>query len=284
MLKGVNISFSYDKKSASENILNDVSFEINVGDFIGIIGTSGSGKTTLIKHFNGLLRASSGELYLNDKNVYDKNFDLFKLRKEVGLVFQYPENQLFKKTVIEDTMFGPINLGMSEEEARTVAERELKFVGIDEVLFTANPMELSGGQKRSVAIAGVLAMSPKIIVLDEPAAGLDFYTKSRIFDLLKRIITIKKMAVVFVSHNMEDVANYANQVWIMKQGTLISKESVQTTFSRDDIIDLAGMDVPEVTKLTKDLISAGIPLKSISTTVDEAEKNLSEVFKKNRGH
>lgn len=280
MLVGENISFSYDKKKSSKNILNNISFEINEGDFIGIIGTSGSGKTTLIKHFNGLLKANSGELFLNNQNVYDKNFDLFQLRKEVGLVFQYPENQLFKKTVLEDTMFGPINLGMSQDEARSLAKKELNFVGIEESLFDVNPMELSGGQKRSVAIAGVLAMDPKIIVLDEPAAGLDFYTKCLIFDLLKKIIQIKKMAVIFVSHNMEDVANYANQVWIMKQGSLISKGNVGQIFSSENIIESADMDVPAVTKLTRDLEKNGLPVQSLSMTVDEAEKSLINLLDK----
>lgn len=284
MLKGVNINFSYDKKNSSKSILKNISFEIKNGDFIGIIGTSGSGKTTLIKHFNGLLRANSGELYLNDQNVYDKKFDLFQLRKEVGLVFQYPENQLFKKTVLEDTMFGPLNLGMSEEEARSLASKELGFVGIDKSLFGNNPMELSGGQKRAVAIAGVLAMGPKILVLDEPAAGLDFYTKCLIFDLLKKVIKVKKMAVVFVSHNMEDVADYANQVWVMANGTLISEKDVQQTFNDKKIIEAAGMDVPTVTKLTKDLMTKGFPIRSLSTTVDEAENSILSILKENRGH
>ena len=187
MLQGKHITFSYsDSAKGKIDVLKDVSFEIREHDFIGLIGTSGSGKTTLIKHLNGLLKAESGEIFFNGENIYSKKYPISKLRKEVGLVFQYPEQQLFGRTILKDVMYGPLNLGMSEEEAEKSAVESLELVGISKEYYHLSPMELSGGQKRCVAIAGVLAMQPEILVLDEPAAGLDPETKNEIFELLCR--------------------------------------------------------------------------------------------------
>ena len=183
MLQGKHITFSYsDSAKGKIDVLKDVSFEIREHDFIGLIGTSGSGKTTLIKHLNGLLKAESGEIFFNGENIYSKKYPISKLRKEVGLVFQYPEQQLFGRTILKDVMYGPLNLGMSEEEAEKSAVESLELVGISKEYYHLSPMELSGGQKRCVAIAGVLAMQPEILVLDEPAAGLDPETPPTTYD------------------------------------------------------------------------------------------------------
>lgn len=221
MLEGKNISFSYsDPAKGPVKILDNISFQINSGDSIGLIGPSGSGKTTFIKHLNGLLKADCGELLFDGRNIYEKKYPLSKLRKDVGLVFQYPEHQLFGRTVLKDVMYGPLNLGMTEADAEKSAIDSLKLVGIAEDCFSMSPMELSGGQKRCAAIAGVLAMQPKILVLDEPAAGLDPETKRNIFEILERVREQRNAAIVLVSHHMEDVARFANRVWVMHNGKL----------------------------------------------------------------
>ena len=233
MLQGKHITFSYqDPAKGKTDVLADVSFEIREHDFIGLIGASGSGKTTLIKHLNGLLKAESGEIFFKGKNIYSKKYPLSELRKKVGLVFQYPEQQLFGRTILKDVMYGPLNLGMSEEEAGNSAKESLELVGIPEEYYQMSPMELSGGQKRCVAIAGVLAMQPEILVLDEPAAGLDPETKHEIFELLCRIREKRNNAIVLVSHHMEDVAQFANRVWVMYKGKIAMDGTPVEVYSR----------------------------------------------------
>ena len=216
MLQGKHITFSYPEPAKGKtDVLADVSFEIREHDCIGLIGASGSGKTTLIKHLNGLLKAESGEILFKGENIYSKKYPVSELRKKVGLVFQYPEQQLFGRTILKDVMYGPLNLGMSEQDAKKSAIDSLELVGITEEYYQMSPIELSGGQKRCVAIAGVLAMQPKILVLDEPAAGLDPETKCDIFEILQKIRKQRNAAIVLVSHHMEDVAQFANRVWVM---------------------------------------------------------------------
>ena len=211
MLQGKHITFSYsDSAKGKIDVLKDVSFEIREHDFIGLIGTSGSGKTTLIKHLNGLLKAESGEIFFNGENIYSKKYPISKLRKEVGLVFQYPEQQLFGRTILKDVMYGPLNLGMSEEEAEKSAVESLELVGISKEYYHLSPMELSGGQKRCVAIAGVLAMQPEILVLDEPAAGLD----------------PEKNCIYFQSH----VSAHAELAWILDCFTYMGELNRMTQF------------------------------------------------------
>ena len=233
MLQGKHITFSYqDPAKGKTDVLADVSFEIREHDFIGLIGASGSGKTTLIKHLNGLLKAESGEILFKGENIYSKKYPVSELRKKVGLVFQYPEQQLFGRTILKDVMYGPLNLGMSEEEAGKSAKESLELVGISEEYYQMSPMELSGGQKRCVAIAGVLAMQPEILVLDEPAAGLDPETKHEIFELLCRIREKRNNAIVLVSHHMEDVAQFANRVWVMYKGKIAMDGTPEEVYSR----------------------------------------------------
>lgn len=275
MLEGKNITFSY-KNSAKENIaiLKGISFQIKEGDFIGLIGTSGSGKTTFIKHLNGLLKADEGDILYNGQSIYAKKYPISGLRKEVGLVFQYPEQQLFGKTVLKDVMYGPLNLGMSEQEAEKSAKESLELVGIAEDYFSVSPLELSGGQKRCVAIAGVLAMNPKILVLDEPAAGLDPETKYMIFELIQRIQQVRNLAIVLVSHHMEDVARFANRVWVMHDGNIMMDGNPREVYGRAEELEKLQIGIPQITHLTKELMAQGIPLPHVAISVEEAEEML----------
>jgi energy-coupling factor transport system ATP-binding protein len=285
LLKGENLKFTYGKGTVGETkVLDAISFEIQEGDFIGLIGTSGSGKTTLMKHLNGLLRADSGEIYFEGRNIYDKKYSLTGLRKEVGLVFQYPEHQLFGKTVLTDTMFGPLNLGMTREEAEASAKESLKLVGIDESYHSVSPFELSGGQKRCVAIAGVLAMEPQILVMDEPAAGLDPETKRRIFELLEKIKKEKKIAIVLVSHHMEDVADYADKVWVLHQGKFLLTGTPKELFTQVGLLQEIEIGVPQITSVTERLMEEGFPIESPAVTVQEAEEMIIQGFRRGEQH
>ncbi len=271
MLIGNNISFSYNDIS-KKTVLDNISFEINEGDFIALIGASGSGKTTFVKHLNGLLKATSGSLTFEGEDVYAKKYPISKLRKSVGMVFQYPEHQLFGKTVIKDAMYGPLNLGMTEEAAREAAVAALKLVGIEEEYYNHSPLELSGGQKRCVAIAGILAMEPKVLVLDEPAAGLDPETKREVFDLITRIRDERNIAIVLVSHHMEDVVKYANRVWVLHEGQINLQGTPKEVFSRVEELRAINIGLPDITEITDKLIKDGFTIEGNATTVEEAER------------
>ena len=203
------------------NALQDICLTINDGDFIGLIGHTGSGKSTLVQHLNGLLKANSGDILYNGQDIYDKDFSLKELRSKVGLVFQYPEHQLFETTVFEDVCFGPKNLGLSQKEVELRAYEALKMVGLPDDCFYQSPFVLSGGQKRRVAIAGVLAMKPEILVLDEPTAGLDPKGRDEILDQVRKLHDEENITVVLVSHSMEDVANYVNRIVVMNKGEIL---------------------------------------------------------------
>ncbi|MGF0032371.1 energy-coupling factor transporter ATPase [Bariatricus sp. SGI.154] len=284
MMKVEHLRFTYGKGTVNEcKVLDDISFEIREGEFIGLIGSSGSGKTTLIKHLNGLLKAESGTVWFQGQNIYDKKYVLSNLRKEVGLVFQYPEHQLFGRTVLSDTCFGPLNLGMTKEEAEESAKDCLELVGIDEAYYYASPFDLSGGQKRCVAIAGVLAMKPKILVMDEPAAGLDPETKHMVFDLVEKIRRERNIAIVLVSHHMEDVANYADKVLVLHEGRLALSGTPREIFSQTHFLREIGIGVPQITTATERLIQAGIGLGHPAVTIDEAEDIILQAFSIRRG-
>lgn len=284
MMRVEHLKFTYSKNTVDEcRVLDDISFDIQEGEFIGLIGSSGSGKTTLIKHLNGLLRADSGAVYFQGQNIYDKGYVLSKLRKEVGLVFQYPEHQLFGKTVLADVCFGPQNLGMSKEEAENSAKDCLELVGIGESYYHVSPFELSGGQKRCVAIAGILAMQPRILVMDEPAAGLDPETKHMIFDLVEEIRKKRNIAIVLVSHHMEDVANYANKVLVLHQGRLVLSGGPKEVFTKTEFLREIGMDVPQITSVTEKLIKEGFPMDNPTITVKEAEEIILKVLRERGG-
>ncbi len=276
-----HVGYTYGQKTVNEcKVLHDISFDIRPGECIGLIGASGSGKTTLIKQLNGLLKATSGDIRFEGKSIYDKNFNLTQLRKEVGLVFQYPEHQLFGSTVLKDVCFGPLNLGMSQEEAEASARKSLALVDISEDYLFSSPLEMSGGQKRRVAIAGVLAMNPKVLILDEPAAGLDPETKHMVFDLLTKIKQELDLAIVLVSHHMEDVAEYADKVLVLNQGNLALTGTPEEVFRKTDDLKAMGIGVPQITSLTKKLMDEGIALSHPAVTVEQAEEMILNLLGK----
>lgn len=284
LMKIEHLNFTYGQGTVNEcPVLRDISFEIEGGEYIGLIGGSGSGKTTLMKHLNGLLKAQSGDVLFEGQSIYDKKYKLSGLRKEVGLVFQYPEQQLFGRTVFTDVCFGPKNLGMEKDEMEESARECLELVGIDEGLYHRSPFELSGGQKRCVAIAGVLAMKPKILIMDEPAAGLDPQTKYMIFDLVERIKEKRNLAIVQVSHHMEDVAAYADRILVLHNGELILQGTPQEVFVQTEVLREIGVGVPQIASATESLMKAGFPISRPAISVEEAEEMILHAFAQGKG-
>lgn len=281
MLEIKELTHIYGQGTAFESIaLNNVSMTIPENQFIGIIGHTGSGKSTLIQHLNGLLKASSGEITYNGKPIDEKGFKLKELRQHVGLVFQYPEHQLFETTVLKDVMFGPKNMGMTEKEAEEIARDTLRLTGLDEKYYDASPFDLSGGQKRRAAIAGVLACKPDILVLDEPTAGLDPAGKTEILQLIKSIKDSRHITVVLVSHSMEDVAEYVDRIIVMNSGTIVMDDTPVNVFRHEEELMAIGLEVPQVTRLCRKLADMGLEVNRDCITVDEAFDNLIKVFEK----
>ncbi len=274
-----HINYTYSADTAFRiHALKDISLKLYEGQFIGIIGHTGSGKSTLIQHLNGLIRAERGRLLFRDKNIYDEDFVMPSLRKKVGLVFQYPEYQLFEATVLEDVMFGPKNLGKSEEEARQTAIEALKAVGADESLWDKSPFELSGGQKRRVAIAGVLAMETEVLILDEPTAALDPKGRDEILGLIDRLHKERKITIILVSHSMEDVAKYADRIIVMNKGQVSYDGMPEEVFSYYKELEEIGLAAPQVTYLAAELRKKNIELSSHVTTVDRMAEELLKVL------
>lgn len=269
-----NAGTTFEKKA-----LDDVSLVIPDGEFIGLIGHTGSGKSTLIQHLNGLLKATSGAIYFNGQNIYDNDFKMKDLRREVGLVFQYPEYQLFEVSVSRDVLFGPNNLGMKTLDAEMAAYGALKSVGIDESLLDVSPLDLSGGQKRRVAIAGVLAMKPKVLILDEPAAGLDPMGRREILDLIANIRKEQNITVILVSHSMEDVAQYVERIIVMNKGRIAMDDAPEEIFSKDDELQAIGLDIPEITKLFLRMRREGIDVPENVFTVEQAYEVLMKRYR-----
>lgn len=270
-IKLEHLNYIYSQGTAYEKkALNDVCLEIPHGEFVGIIGHTGSGKSTLIQHLNGLLRASSGELYYNGENIYREGYDMRKLRNEVGLVFQYPEHQLFEIDVLTDVCFGPKNQGLSPEECRERALEALRLVGLKEKYYQSSPFELSGGQKRRTAIAGVLAMRPKVLVLDEPTAGLDPKGRDDILDQIAYLHEKSDMTVILVSHSMEDIARYADRLIVMNKGAVMYNDEPKKVFEHYRELEEVGLAAPQVTYIMHDLMKRGMPVRTDVTTVAEA--------------
>lgn len=254
--------------------LQDICLTINDGDFIGLIGHTGSGKSTLVQHLNGLLKASKGDILYNGQDIYDPDFSMKELRSKVGLVFQYPEHQLFETTVFEDVCFGPKNLGLSKKEVELRAYQALKQVGLDDELFYQSPFDLSGGQKRRVAIAGVLAMKPEILVLDEPTAGLDPKGRDEILTQVKKLQQESGITVVLVSHSMEDVANFVNRLIVMKKGQIMYDDDPKTVFAQYKELEKIGLAAPQVTYIVNRLREEGFNIEHDATTIDEAAADI----------
>lgn len=270
-IKAVNLTHIYGKGTAFEQYaLKDVNFEIEDGQFIGLIGHTGSGKSTLIQHLNGLLKATSGELYYNGENIYAPGYDMKTLRSKVGLVFQYPEHQLFEVDVFSDVCFGPKNQGLGKEEVEKRAREALELVGLDESFYTQSPFELSGGQKRRVAIAGVLAMQPEVLILDEPTAGLDPKGRDEILGQLERLHREKGMTIILVSHSMEDIARYADRLIVMNHGEKVFDDTPRNVFRSYKELEAIGLAAPQVTYIVQALRREGIPIDDSLITVEEA--------------
>lgn len=250
--------------------LDDVCLQIPDGQFIGIIGHTGSGKSTLVQHLNGLLKATSGSIYFNGEDIYDRDYDRKKLRGKVGLVFQYPEHQLFEIDVFTDVCFGPRNLGLDKKEVELRAYDALKKVGLPDELFYQSPFELSGGQKRRVAIAGVLAMKPEVLVLDEPTAGLDPRGRDEILRQIKKLQAETGITVILVSHSMEDVAEYVDRIIVMNRGRVMYDDVPGEVFRHCDELEEVGLAPPQVTYILRELRKKGFPVEENATTIREA--------------
>ena len=254
--------------------LKDISLTIEDGEFIGLIGHTGSGKSTLVQHLNGLLKATEGTLYYNGENIYEKGYSLKTLRSKVGLVFQYPEYQLFEIDVFSDVCFGPKNLGLSPEEVERRAKRALELVGIGEEYYSQSPFDLSGGQKRRVAIAGVLAMEPDVLILDEPTAGLDPRGRDEILGEIAALREKTGMTVVLVSHSMEDVAKYVDRIIVMNHGQAVYDGTVKEVFRHYKELEAIGLAAPQVTYLMHQLKEKGFEVDEDATTVEEAKESI----------
>lgn len=273
------INYIYSQETAYRIwALKNVCLEIKDGQFIGIIGHTGSGKSTLIQHLNGLLRAASGAIYFNGQDIYDEDFQLKDLRSRVGLVFQYPEHQLFETTIFDDVCFGPKNQGLSKEDAGLRAFEALRSVGMPEELYYQSPFDLSGGQKRRVAIAGVLAMKPEVLILDEPTAGLDPAGRDEILDMVARMHREKGITVILVSHSMEDVAKYVQRIIVMNQGEVMFDDAPREVFKHYKELEQIGLAAPQVTYLMHELKERGLNVNTEAVTVAEARQSLLEAL------
>ena len=278
-LRVENLNYIYSKDTAyQKHALKDINLEINEGEFIGLIGHTGSGKSTFIQHLNGLVKATSGSIYYEGKNIYEDGYNLRDLRSQVGLVFQYPEHQLFETTVIRDVCYGPRNLGLSEEEILRRSVEALQQVGFPEELYESSPFDLSGGQKRRVAIAGVLAMQPKVLILDEPTAGLDPQGRDEILDQIRSLHKERKITVILVSHSMEDVANYVDRLIVMNHGEAVYNDTPKKVFQHYTELEQIGLAAPQVTYVMNQLKEKGYPVDSQATTLEEAKNSIMKVF------
>lgn len=263
----------------ARHAIKDVSFKIEKGEFIGLIGHTGSGKSTLIQHMNGLVKATNGKIYFNGQDIYDKDYKLKDLRSKVGLVFQYPEHQLFETTIFKDVLFGPTNLGLDKLECEMRAYEALKMVGISDDLLDASPFELSGGQKRRVAIAGVLAMKPEVLILDEPTAGLDPKGRDDILDQINKLHKESGITILLVTHSMEDVANYADRLFVMNHGELVYQHTTKEVFSHYKELEKMHLAAPQVTYVMNALKNSGYSVRTDATTVAEAKSEILNALK-----
>lgn len=274
-----NISYIYEKGTGFERqALKNVSCAIEDGEFIGLIGHTGSGKSTFIQHLNGLVKPTEGHIYYNGKDIYEQGFNMKELRSRVGLVFQYPEHQLFETTVFKDVCFGPKNLGLDKRECELRAFEALELVGMDKELFYNSPFELSGGQKRRAAIAGVIAMKPEVLILDEPTAGLDPQGRDEILDMVKAMHEQTQMTVILVSHSMEDVAKYVGRILVMNDGRLMYDDVPREVFAHYRELEKIGLAAPQVTYIMHALKERGMDVDTDAITIEEGFKSICKAF------
>lgn len=275
------VNYVYSIGSGFEmKALDDVSLTIDKGEFIGLIGHTGSGKSTLTQHLNGLLRATSGNIYYDGQDIYDKDFVMKNLRSKVGLVFQYPEHQLFENDVFTDVCFGPKNLGLSKTEAELRAFEALEMVGFPNELFYNSPFELSGGQKRRAAIAGVLAMKPEVLILDEPTAGLDPKGRDEILDQIKKLHEETGMTVILVSHSMEDVAKYVGRLIVLNHGRIMYDDTPEKVFRHYRELEEMGLAAPQLTYILNDLKKNGFDVDTDAITMQDAVETVKKALRR----
>jgi energy-coupling factor transport system ATP-binding protein len=274
-----NVSYTYGKGTVFEvNALSNIDLAIEEGQFIGVIGHTGSGKSTLIQHFNALMQPTEGKVLFEGEDIWGEKYDRRALRSKVGLVFQYPEHQLFEADVLSDVAFGPKNQGLSKEEAEARAREALTQVGFPEKFYGHSPFELSGGQKRRVAIAGVLAMNPKVLILDEPTAGLDPKGRDEILDQISYLHEERGITIILVSHSMEDVARYADRLIVVNDGKIPYDGTPREVFTHYEELEKIGLAAPQITYIMHDLAAKGIAVDVHATTVDEAKKSILEAL------
>ena len=278
-----NLNHIYGQDTVFEQYaLKNVNLSIQDGEFIGLIGHTGSGKSTLTQHLNGLLKASSGDILYNGESIYKEGYSMKTLRSKVGLVFQYPEHQLFEVDVFTDVCFGPKNLGLTQEEIETRAKEALELVGLDAGFYQQSPFELSGGQKRRVAIAGVLAMKPDVLILDEPTAGLDPKGRDDILGLIAELHKKQGMTIILVSHSMEDVAKYVSRLVVMIQGEKVYDGTPKEVFRHYKELESMGLAAPQITYVVQTQRQKGIPISEDVTTVEEARDEILKLWKKGK--
>lgn len=279
-IKVKDVNYTYAEGTAYEiHALKDINLEIPDGQFVGLIGHTGSGKSTLVQHLNGLVKATGGRIYFNGRDIYGENFSMKELRSKVGLVFQYPEHQLFETDVLSDVCFGPKNLGFSREEAEKKAREALRMVGLGEAYEKRSPFELSGGQKRRAAIAGVLAMEPQVLILDEPTAGLDPKGRDEILDQIELLQKERGITVILVSHSMEDVARYVDRIIVMNHGEVRFDGEPREVFHHYKELEEIGLAAPQMTYLMQRLKEKGADVDTDATTTEEAAEAIMRWLK-----
>lgn len=278
-LRVENLCYDYNKGTSFEKrALNNINLSIKENEFIGLIGHTGSGKSTLIQTFNGLLAPTEGKVTWNGKDIYEKGFNRREFRSHVGIVFQYPEYQLFETTVLKDVYFGPKNLGISEEESKRKAEEALRLVGLDEKYWQHSPFELSGGQKRRAAIAGVLAMEPEILILDEPTAGLDPKGRDEILGVIKKLNEEKETTIILVSHSMDDVAEYVDRIIVINDGDIMYDDTPVNIFQMVDELEAIDLAAPQITYILRDLNRIGLNVGTGIIRIDDAVQTIKKAL------
>ena len=278
-LRVENLCYDYNKGTSFEKrALNNINLSIKENEFIGLIGHTGSGKSTLIQTFNGLLAPTEGKVTWNGKDIYEKGFNRREFRSHVGIVFQYPEYQLFETTVLKDVCFGPKNIGISEEESKRKAEEALRLVGLDEKYWQHSPFELSGGQKRRAAIAGVLAMEPEILILDEPTAGLDPKGRDEILGVIKKLNEEKETTIILVSHSMDDVAEYVDRIIVINDGDIMYDDIPVNIFQMVDELEAIDLAAPQITYILRDLNRMGLNVGTGIIRIDDAVQTIKKAL------
>lgn len=281
IIKTENLTYTYSEGTVFEKAaIRNINVEIEKGEFIGVIGHTGSGKSTFIQHLNGLLKPTSGKVYINGQDMWENPKEIRKFRFQVGLVFQYPEYQLFEETVYKDIAFGPTNMGLSQEEIASRVEMAAKAVGLTEQQLKMSPFELSGGQKRRAAIAGVMAMRPDVLILDEPTAGLDPKGRDSILEQIKLYHEQQGATIILVSHSMEDIAKYASRVLVLNESEVCMFADVKTVFSHAQQIEEIGLSLPQITKIVRGLAKKGYPIRQDIYTVAQAKEEIIRLLHK----